>query len=315
VCLQAAAQPAQFPTKPVTLVLPFAPGGGLDATARILAEKMKDILGQPVLVLNKPGAGSALGARYVASAPADGYTLLFASGSAYGYLHLLVPNLDMKLEDFTPLAVVASNPSVVTVSTTLPVKSLKELAAYARSNPGKLSFCSTGANGLNHLQLEMFKREATDNGQPLNVTHVPYNGLAPALVALKAHEVHACMLPYTALVKNMEGKDLRIVAVQRGTRLPSIPNVPTAGEEGFPALDTNDAFVNVTAPKGTPAPVVAKLEGALRQALQDPVVIGKLAELDVQPVFKGSRDTQKWLDEDVRKFTSVIRAAHLSESK
>ncbi|HEY8357775.1 MAG TPA: tripartite tricarboxylate transporter substrate binding protein [Ramlibacter sp.] len=316
VSIHAAAQSGDFPNKPVTLVVPFAAGGSLDVTARILADRMKDTLGQPVVVANRPGAGSAVGARAVAAAPADGYTLFFTSGSAYGYMHLLVPNFDLKIDDFAPVAVVASNPSIVAVSTQLPIRSLKELADHARAKPGSISFCSTGANGLNHLQLEMFKREVkAKSGQELAVTHVPYNGLAPALVALKAHDVQACTLPYTALVKNLEGKDLRVLAVQSGKRLPFLPNVPTAGEQGYPELDTNDAYVNVAAPKGTPAAIIAKLESALRQALQDPAIRKKLDDLEVQPVFLGSRETRAWLEEDVKKFSGVIRAAGLAATK
>ena len=318
--LAALATPAfgntEFPQKPISLVVPFAAGGGLDVTARIIADKLKDLLGQPVIIVNRPGAGSSVGARAVASAPADGYTLFFTSGSAYGYMHLLVPNFDLKLDDFVPVAAVASNPSIIVVSTSLPAKSLRELVEYSHSKPGEISFCSTGAGGLNHLQLEMFKRVVkAKSGKEFKVTHVPYNGLAPALVGIKGQDVQACTLPYTGLVRNLDGKDLRIVAVQRATRVPSLPNVPTTGEQGYPEMDANDAFVNVAAPKGTPQPVIAKLEAALRQAVQDPVVRKKLEEIDVQTVFMNSRETQKWLEDDVKRFGTVIRDAGLATTK
>ena len=307
---------ADFPNKPITLVVPFAAGGSLDVTARIIADKLKDLLGQPVVISNKPGAGSSVGARAVAAAPADGYTLFFTSGSAFAYSHLTVPNFDLKLDDFVPIAVVASNPSVIVASTTLPVKTLNELADLARSKPAEVSFCSTGAGGLNHLQLEMFRRAAkAKSGKDIPITHVPYNGLAPALVGIRGHSVQACTLPYTALVKNLDGKDLRILAVQSSKRLPSIPNVPTTGEQGFPELDSNDAFVNIDAPKGTPPAVVAKLEGAIRQAMQDPTVRKKLEDLDIQVVFMNSRETQKWLEDDSRKFSGIIREAGLGVAK
>jgi len=302
-----------YPGKPITIVVPFAAGGSLDVTARILGDKLKDLLGQPVVISNRPGAGSALGARFVATSPADGYTLFFTSGSAYGYLHLLIPNFELKLDDFAPVAIVASNPSIIVASARLPIKSLKELVDLSRTRPGGISFCSTGVNGLNHLQLEMFKREVkSKTGQDFNSTHVPYNGLAPALVALKSGDVQACTLPYTALVKNLEGSDLRILAVQRADRLPFLPNVPTTGEAGYPDLDSNDAYVNVAAPKATPQVVITKLESALALALKDPVVTKKLEDLDIQPVFMNSKATRKWLDEDVRKFTGVVKTAGLA---
>jgi tripartite-type tricarboxylate transporter receptor subunit TctC len=306
------AQGTDYPQRPISLVVPFAAGGSLDVTARILADKLKGSLGQPVLVVNKPGAGSAVGARYVASQPADGYTLFFTSGSAFGYMHLLVPSFDLKVQDFEPVAAFAVNPAVIVSSTKLPVKSLGELVTYAQGHPGAISMCSTGAGGLNHLQLIMFEQAVkAKTGHAFAVTHVPYNGLAPALTGIREGSVQACVLPYTSLVKNMNGKDLRILAVQRGKRLPWLPEVPTTGEQGYPELDGNDQFVNVDAPKGTPQPVIAKLESAFKQAMQDPTVRKKLDNLEVMPVWLGSRDTEKWLEEDSKKYGALIRDAGL----
>jgi tripartite-type tricarboxylate transporter receptor subunit TctC len=302
---------SDFPTKPVTLVVPFAAGGGLDVTARIIAERLKDELGQPVVILNRPGAGSSVGARVVASAPADGHTLFFTSGSAYAFVNQLVPNMELKLQDFAPVAAVASNPAVIVASTRVPVKSVAELAGYA--NPADISFCSTGSGGLNHLQLEMFRSVVkTKTGKPYNVTHVPYNGLTPALTGIRDGSVQACMLPYTALVKNLNGKDLRVLAVQSKARLPWLPDVPTTGQQGYPEMDGNDSFINIAAPKGTPEAVIARLEGALAKTMQDATVRKKLEELEVQSLFMGSRETQKWLEDEVRKFTAIIRDAGLT---
>lgn len=309
---QGFAQGTDFPQKPISLVVPFAAGGSLDLTARILADKLKASLGQPVLVVNKPGAGSAVGARYVASQPADGYTLFFTSGSAFGYMHLLVPSFNLGVNDFEPVAAFAVNPAVIVSSTKLPVKSLGELVEYAHKNPGKISMCSTGAGGLNHLQLVMFEQTVkAKSGHDFAVTHVPYNGLAPALTGIREASVQACVLPYTSLVKNMNGKDLRILAVQRGKRLPWLPKVPTTGEQGYPELDGNDQFVNVDAPKGTPQPVVAKLEAALKQAMQDPGVRKRLDALEVMPVWLDSAETKKWLEEDSKKYGQLIHDAGL----
>ncbi|WP_161798986.1 tripartite tricarboxylate transporter substrate binding protein [Caenimonas sp. SL110] len=302
---------ADFPTKPVTLVVPFAAGGGLDVTARIIAERLKDELGQPVVILNRPGAGSSVGARVVASAPADGHTLFFTSGSAYAFVNQLVPNMELKLQDFAPVAAVASNPAVIVASTKVPVKTLAELAGYA--NPADISFCSTGAGGLNHLQLEMFRNVVkTRTGKNYGVVHVPYNGLAPALTGIRDGSVQACMLPYTALVKNLNGKDLRVLAVQSKARLPWLPDVPTTGQQGYPEMDGNDSFINIAAPKGTPEAVIARLEGALQKTMADATVRKKLEELEVQSLFMGSRETQKWLEDEVRKFTTIIRDAGLT---
>lgn len=300
-----------FPSKPVTLVVPFAAGGGLDVTARIIAERLKDELGQPVLILNRPGAGSSVGARVVAAAPADGHTLFFTSGSAFAFANLLLPSLELKLQDFAPVAAVASNPAVIVASTKVQVKSLAELANFA--NAADINFCSTGSGGLNHLQLEMFRNVVkSKTGKNYNVTHVPYNGLAPALIGVRDGSVQACMLPYTVLVKNLNGKDLRVLAVQSKARLPWLPDVPTTGQLGYPEMDVNDSFVNIAAPKGTPEQVIAKLENALQKTMQDANVRKKLDELEVQSLFMGSRETYKWLEDEVRKFSTIIRDAGLS---
>lgn len=313
---QALSADTGFPQKPITLLVPFPPGGSLDATARIVGEKLKDVLGQPVLIVNRPGAGSAVGTRMVAAASADGYTLLITSGSAFAFMHLVVPNFELKLADFVPVAAVASNPSVIAVSSNIPAKTLPELVEYARSNPGVISFCSTGVNGMNHLQLEMFKRLVkAKTGADFVVTHVPYNGLAPALVGLKDKSVQACTVPYTSLLKQLLGNDLRILAIQREKRSSFIPNVPTTGEQGYAEMDANDAFVPVAAPKGTPPAVIAKLEGAFRQVMKDPVVLNKLEELDIQGVFLDSKETRRWLEDDVKKFSTVIREAGLGTTK
>lgn len=307
-CGTLAAHAQDFPTKPVTLVVPFAAGGGLDVTARIIADRLKDELGQPVVILNRPGAGSAVGARVVAAAPPDGHTLFITSGSAFGFQYLLVPNTDVRVESFVPIAAVAANPSVVVASTKMPVKSLAELGAYPK--PSEISFCSTGAGGLNNLQLEMFRRSVkAKTGREYDVTHVPYNGVAPALTALRDGSVQACMLPYTGLVKNLNGKDLRVLAVQSQKRLPWMPDVPTTGQQGYPEFDSNNSLINVNAPKGTPPAVVARLEAAFQKTMADPGVMKKLDELEVQPVFLNSRDTQKWLDEEVRKWSQIVREA------
>jgi tripartite-type tricarboxylate transporter receptor subunit TctC len=311
-----ASEPA-FPSRPVTIIVPFAPGGSLDLTARIIADRLKEVLGHPVLISNRPGAGSAVGARAAATSPADGYTLFLASASAFGFLHMLVPSFEFRLADFIPIGAVATNSSVIAVSTGVPVRSLGELVELARAKPQEMNFCTTGAGGMNHLQLEMFRGLARSKagGRDMPVTHVPYNGVAPALQALKAQNVQACTLPYSALVRNLDGKDLRILAVMRPNRLPQIGHVPTTGEQGFAEMDGNDAFVNLSVPKGTPAPVVARLEAALKQVMADPAVIKRLEEVDVQPTYLGARDTLRWLEDDVRKFSAVVRESGLATAR
>jgi tripartite-type tricarboxylate transporter receptor subunit TctC len=302
-----------FPKQPVTIVVPFAAGGSLDATARVMAEKLRDLLGQPVLIVNRPGAGSAVGARYVAQAKPDGYTLFIASGSAFGFLNLIVPNFEYQLKDYVPLGGVAVYTSLFAVNSSVQTKTLPELVKLAHDRPGGLSFCTTGVSGLNHLQLEMFKGLVkSKTGTALNVIHVPYNGVAPALTGLRAGEVQACALPYSSIVRNFEGNGIHNIAVQRHERLKAMPQVQTTGEQGYPEMDDNEQLVTLSAPAGTPASVIAKLEAALQTTMKDADIVKKLNDLDVQPTFVGSSDAKKWLEKDVDKFSKVIKAAGLA---
>ncbi|GGX14589.1 hypothetical protein GCM10007242_21300 [Pigmentiphaga litoralis] len=309
----ARAADSPFPAQPVSIVVPFAPGGSLDTTARVIAEKLRAQLGQPVLIVNRPGAGSAVGARYVAQAKPDGYTLFIASGSAFGFLNLIVPNFKYTLKDFTPLGGVAIYTSLFAVTASSPAKTLPELAKLAQDKPGSLSFCTTGVSGLNHLQLEMFKDLVKSRtGKPLDVIHVPYNGVAPALTGLRTGEVQACALPYSSIVRNYEGNGIHNIAVQRPERIKAMPKVLTTGEQGFPEMDSNEQLVTLSAPARTPASVIARLEDALRTAMRDADIVRKLNELDVQPTFIGAADAGKWLEKDVAKFSKVIKAAGLA---
>lgn len=303
-----------YPSKPISMVVPFAAGGSLDVTARVIAQKMKDSLGQQVVIVNRPGAGSSVGARSVASARPDGYTLYFASGSAYGFIHLLMPGYNHQLKDFAPIAGVATNTSLFAVHADIPVKTLPELVDYAQKNPGKLNFCTTGVGGLNHLHFEMLKTVVKEkhSGYQMNLTHVPYNGLAPALTALRAKDVQVCALPYSSLVKNHDGKGIRMLAVMTPQRLAGSSHVPTTGEQGYAELDGNDALVNISAPAGTPPAILAKLEDAIQKSMQDPEVRKKLEELDVQPTFANMAATREWLEQDVRRFEKVIRGAGMA---
>ncbi|WP_208513396.1 Bug family tripartite tricarboxylate transporter substrate binding protein [Variovorax paradoxus] len=310
---QSQAAETDYPRQPVSIIVPFAPGGSLDATARVIAEKLRDLLGQPVLVVNRPGAGSAVGARYVAQAKPDGYTLFIASGSAFGFLNLIVPNFEYQLKDYAPLGGVAVYTSLFATNASVQAKTLPELVKLSHERPGGLSFCTTGVSGLNHLQLEMFKGLVkTKTGTALNVIHVPYNGVAPALTALKAGEVQACALPYSTIVRNFEGNGIHNIAVQRHERLKAMPQVGTTGEQGYAEMDDNEQLVTLSAPAGTPAPVIAKLESALQTTMKDPEIVKKLNDLDVQPTFVGSAEARKWLEKDVTKFSKVIKAAGLA---
>jgi tripartite-type tricarboxylate transporter receptor subunit TctC len=301
-----------YPNKPIQIIVPFAAGGSLDLCTRLVAERLKDYLGQPVLTVNKPGGGQALGASFVATSKPDGYTLYASSGATFGFQHALNPSVTHRLQDFAPIAAIGSFPSVVVVRSELPVKTLKELVAYSQKNPGALTFGSTGFGGLNHLEFELFRMLVQEKlNVRLDIQHVPYQGMAPALTALLGNQVQYCNLPFSSLVKKHDGAALRIVAVCSPKRSPFLPDTATSGEQGFPELDGNNYYLNYDAPAKTPAPILAKLEAAFGKAMQEKETQDRIRQMDTLPDFLNARDLQKWLEGQVERWEKVIRKANI----
>lgn len=297
-----------YPNKPIQVIVPFSAGGSLDLSTRVLAEKLREYLGQPVIVVNKPGGGQAIGASFVATSKPDGYTLYASSGATFGFMHMLKPDFTYGLKDFVPIAAIGSFPSVMVVRMEVPVKTVPELVSYIQGNPGKLLFGSTGFGGLNHLEFEMLKILVKGK---LDIEHVPYQGVAPALTALLGNQVQLCNLPYSSLVKKHDSREIKILAVSQPKRSPFLPNTPTAGEQGFPDLDSNNYYINYDAPAKTPASIIAKIEAAFEKALQDKELRNKIEQLDIQPNFMNSRDLEKWLESEVLRWGPVIKKANI----
>jgi len=297
-----------YPNKPIQIVVPFAAGGSLDLISRVVAEKLREYLGQPVLIVNKPGGGQAIGASFVATSKPDGYTIYASSGSTFGFMHMLNANFTWGLKDFTPIAAVGSFPSVIVTRKEIPVKTLPELVTYIQNNPGSLTFGSTGFGGLNHLEFEMLKLLVKGK---LDIPHVPYQGVAPALTALLGNQVQVCNLPFSSLVKKYDSTSLRILAVSKPKRSPFLPDTPTTGEQGYPELDGNNYYLNYDAPAKTSGSVVAKLEAAFEKAMQDGELRKKIEQLDTQPEFMNPRDLQKWLESQVLRWEEVIKKANV----
>jgi tripartite-type tricarboxylate transporter receptor subunit TctC len=302
-----------FPSRPLTIIVPFVAGGSLDFTGRVIAEKLKDVVQQPVVIANKPGATNTVAALALAAAPPDGHTLLLTSGATWGHAHLLVPGFKMTVDDFVPVARVATNYSIFAVNAKVPAATLAELVKYSQTKPGGLSFCTTGAGSQNHLQLEMLRSlvKTKHPAERFELTPVPYNGLVPALTALRRGDVDACVLPYAASVKDIDGKEIRIVSVQAPKRIAQIPHVQTTGEQGYPEMDLNESPVIFTVLKGTRPDVVRKLEAALKETMQDPVLVKRLDDADLQPGFVGTAETAARVSADVAKTVRTIREAKL----
>lgn len=265
---------ADFPQKPIKIVVPYPPGGSTDALGRIVGQKISARLGQPVIVENKAGASGNLGADYAAKSAPDGYTLFLGTSTALAVNPHLYPNLTYDPQkDFAPLILATTLPSLVVVNSSVPVKTLKELNEYAKAKDGALNYASSGNGTPAHLGAEMYKKMAG-----IKMTHVPYKGGAPALKDLAGGQtsVMFAILPESwPLVK--DGR-LRALAITTPKRSPLMPEVPTVSEAAVPGYELL-GWYGFLAPAGTPKPIVAKLNKALDEALQDKEVRAKLSTM------------------------------------
>ena len=267
----AAAQAQSFPSKPIRLIVPYSPGAGTDAIARILAQKLGESLGQQVLVDNRPGAGGTIGSEMVSRAVPNGYTLLFAPTS-----HAINPSIYPKLgfdtqKDFVTVAIVASLPVVLAVEASLPAKTVAELVALAKAKPGQLTMASSGNGSVFHLTGEMFKGAAG-----VNILHVPFKGGAPAVAALVGGQVNMAFETSVTLVPHVKSGRLRALAVASAKRIAILPDVPTLAEAGYPSV-LSENWYGLYAPAGTPREVLALLYSELDKSIHSPDVREKLA--------------------------------------
>jgi tripartite-type tricarboxylate transporter receptor subunit TctC len=253
---------AQYPDKPIKLIVPFAAGAGTDAVARFVAQKLEAELKQPVVVENKVGASGAIGTQAVASAPADGYTLLFVA-SPFTTVAAATPqiaNYD-PIKQFAPVALIATGPLVWITNDKAPFVSMREMIAYAKANPGKLSYGSAGAGGVNHLALELFKsKTGTD------ILHVPYKGIAPATTDLLGGSITLLTGTIPAVLSHVKSGKARALAVTGDKRSALMPDVPTMKEAGANGTEVYN-YWGIVAPVGTPAPIVARLNTEVQKML------------------------------------------------
>jgi tripartite-type tricarboxylate transporter receptor subunit TctC len=265
------AQPASYPSRPVTLVVPIAPGGGIDTIARVFAERLRERLGQPVVVENRVGAGGLLGADLVAKSAPDGYTLLLTTTAEAiaKWLHRNVP-FDA-LADFAPVAELARAPLVLLVEPALPVGTLDDLVRYAKANPGKLSYGTPGVGTPHHLVGEALKR-----ADGLDLVHIPYRGTGPSLTGLLSGQVPMILATTIAVMPFVQSGKVRALVVAGDRRTAILPEVPTLTESGFPGIDVESWF-GVAAPAGTPAAVIERLHRELQAVAESEDVRTRLS--------------------------------------
>jgi tripartite-type tricarboxylate transporter receptor subunit TctC len=303
-----ASQAQDFPSRPIRMVIAFPAGGPTDFVGRLIADKLKDLLPQPVLIENKPGANGAIGADSVAKAAPDGHTLFLSTVGAIAIL----PNMrtDMPydvLRDFAPITLVVRNTTTLVVRSDSPINSVKDFVAMAKAKNGDLPFASTGVGSTTHLANEMF---ATAAG--FKYIHVPYRGAAPALTDLLGGQVQALFADVPVLMPQIKGGKIKPLGVASARRNPMLPDVPTLAEIGYP--DTaSDNWYGLLAPAKTPPAIIAKLHAAFTAAINDPVVKQKLIESGAIPVANTSAQFGDVLKDEIARLGRVVREKGIKE--
>jgi tripartite-type tricarboxylate transporter receptor subunit TctC len=294
------AQP--YPTKPIRLVVPFPAGGTTDVLARAAAQKLTESLGQAVIVDNRPGAGGNIGAELVAKSPPDGYTLLMGTVGTHAINPSLYPKMPYDhVRDFVPVILVAGVPNVLVINPALPVNSVQELIAYAKANPGKLNFASSGNGTSIHLSGELFKTMAG-----VQITHVPYKGSAPALQDLVGGQVQLMFDNLPSALALIKGGRLKALAVTSKERAPALPDVPTMAESGLPGFEASSWF-GLLAPAGTPQSAIARLNAEIAKWLASPEAKEKLLAQGANAAGGTPEDFARHIAAETAKWQRVVK--------
>ncbi|MFO1415271.1 MAG: tripartite tricarboxylate transporter substrate binding protein [Burkholderiales bacterium] len=299
----AVAQADAYPSKPIRLIVPFPPGGGADLTARTLAQKMGESMGQPIVVDNKPGANGSVGSDVVAKAAPDGYTILLTDRGALGVNPSLYAKLPYDpLKDFSYIGIANDGPYVLVVNPALNVKTLAELTALAKAKPGALNYASFGIGSMPQLNLEAMNRKLG-----IDLVHVPYKGAGPAAQAAVAGEVGVTIASVPAVQGFIKDGRLKAIAVGSDKRFALLPDVPTMAEEGGGADTLIPTFFAFAAPAGTPPAIVNKLNAELRKALADPAIAEKFIAAGLVPNGSTPEQMTAIVKSDVPRFATLVK--------
>jgi tripartite-type tricarboxylate transporter receptor subunit TctC len=300
----ASAQDAKsYPNKPIRMIVGYAPGGGVDIMARLIGPRITEALGQQVIVENRPGAGQNIGAELASRAAPDGYTL-FLSSSALGINVSLYPKLTYDpIKSFVPVAVFAQSPNLLLVHPSMPVNTAKDFIAFAKKNPGKLNFSSSGSGSTQHLSGELLKL-ATG----VKMTHVPYKGSAPSLTALVSGEVDFAFNNIPSAQPFLQQSRLKALAITSRKRSPLLPQVPTLIESGLKDFEVGPWY-GVLAPAGTPNEIVTRLNGVINAAVQTKDFNAQLAKLGADAIVESPRFFASYLKEEIERWSKVVKTA------
>ncbi len=305
--IQAQAQVTDnWPNKGLTLIVPYAPGGFSDTRMRLLARKLSDKLGQPVVVENKGGAGGVIGTSMIAKAAPDGYTLGSGNLAPLAVNPSLMPKMPYNVaRDLAPVILIENSPLVLSVANNMPVKTLDELIALAKKEPGKLTFGSSGVGGAHHLSGEMFRDSAK-----IDITHVPYKGGSPAATDLMAGHLNMMFEMGYAALPSIQGGRVRPIAVTSAERLTILPDVPTMSELGIKGFESYN-WQGIIVPAGTPAPIIAKLNQAFNEILKDPDVATAISSVGSQAVGGTPEAFGNFIASETAKWAKVIKSADI----
>ncbi|HEX5509445.1 MAG TPA: tripartite tricarboxylate transporter substrate binding protein [Pseudolabrys sp.] len=297
----------QYPDHPIKIIVPTPAGGPVDVMARLIGNALPAQLGQPVYIENKPGAGNIIGSKLAAEAPPDGYTLIVTSASGLVISPLIHKSAGYTSASFTPIGLIAETPQVLVINPTLPFKSIGELVAYAKAQPGKLNYATGGIGTLPHLTAELFKSEAG-----INIVHVPYKGGGPALQAVMTGQVQMLFDTVSTSLQLVRSGKLRALAVGSPARLAELPDVPTMREAGFPRLSSG-AWTALLGPRGLPPAITAKLNAAVNAALATGAMKKTLARLGAQPRGGTPRELAGYVASETAKWKPIVQALKLGD--
>ena len=302
----AADDAATYPNKPIRMIVPFTPGGSTDILGRTIGQQLNVAWGQPVVIENVAGAGGSIGADKVAKAPADGYTLLMGHIGTLAVTPSLYPKLPYDpIKAFAAVAWVARVPNMLVVHPSVPVKTVKELVAYVKANPGKVNYGSGGNGSAAHIATEYFKLQTQTQMQ-----HVPYKGTAPAVTDLVAGQIQLMFTGVPAVINQVKAGQLRALAVSSPHRVAAVPDLPTVAENGYPGFEA-DQWYGIVAPAGTPPAIVKKLNLQINKLLASPEIATRLASEGAEPTPNPPEVFAKLITTELARWATVIKAGNV----
>jgi tripartite-type tricarboxylate transporter receptor subunit TctC len=300
----AAAHAQTWPAKPIRWIVPYTPGGITDTVTRLVTQRVSEALGQPIVVENRPGANSILGADLAAKTAPDGYTFLTVIAAHAANATLYAGKLPFDpVKSFAPVSLVASAPLIITASNAFPAKDMRELIAYAKANPGKISFGSSGIGAAAHLTTELLKQTAG-----VDMVHVPYKGTAPALQGLMANDIQILVDVPSSLMPHVRSGKIKALGMFSKARVAGAPEVPTVGEAGGPPIESA-TWVAFLAPAGTPREIVARVAQEVAKAVNAPDLRDKLVQMGIEPVGNTPDQLAQFMNDEIAKWAKVINTA------